>query len=109
MKNPRRKIKVSACLSLIKIKKMYLGVAIYCLQEELSRAEFNRELIYCLCDYVTTINKIISWFTILIDKSDGTMIEIEYAQAIVARVYVTSFKLLKQTLMHEYNTFVEIN
>lgn len=109
MKSSRKEIKVSACMSLIKIKKQYLGIAVHCLQEELSREKLNKEIVYYLCDYVTIINKIISYFTILIDNAKGDSVEIVYAQAIVVKTYMANFKLLKRVLMHHYNIFVEIN
>jgi hypothetical protein len=109
VKNPRKQVKISACLSLIKIKKMYLEVALHCLQEQISKDTFDRELIYCLCDYITAINKVISWFTAFVEKAEGESVEVVYAQAIVAKSYVANFKLLKKILMQDYNIFVEIN
>ena len=100
---------MSACVSLVKIQKMYLGVAVHCLQEEFSKEKLRKELVYCLCDYITAINKVISYFTALIDKAEGDSFEIVYAQAIVAKSYVMNFKLLKQILMQDYNIFVEVN
>lgn len=109
MKNTKKKIKISSCKSLIKIKGKYLIVAIECLRDELKKEAPYEELIYCLCDYISIINKIISWFTILIKNQEGEVVEVQYAQAIVAKTYVTSFRILKKTLIQNYNTFVEIN
>jgi hypothetical protein len=109
VKKHSKQIKVSACLSLIKIKKVYLEIGLHCLQEELSKEVLNREVVYCLCDYITAINKVISWFTAFVEKTEVESIEIVYSQAIVAKAYVTNFKLLKKVLMQDYNIFVEIN
>lgn len=109
MREQGKSIKVSACVSLVKIKKMYRGVAVHCLQEELSREKLREELVYCLCDYITAISKIISYFTVLIDEAEGDSLEIVYAQAMVAKSYITNFKFLKQILMQDYNVLVEIN
>lgn len=109
MRKQSQKIKVSSCISLVKAKKMYLEVALHCLQEELSKEKLRKELVYCLCDYITAINKVISYFTALIDKAEGDSFEIVYAQAIVAKSYVVNFKLLKQILMQDYNILVEVN
>ena len=109
MKNPHKQIKISACLSLIKIKKMYLEIALHCLQEQVSKDLLDRELIYCLCDYVAAINKVISWFTVFVEKAVGDSVDIVYSQAIVAKSYITNFKILKKILMQDYNILVEIN
>ena len=86
-----------------------MEIGLHCLQEELSKEVLNREVVYCLCDYITAINKVISWFTAFVEKTEGESIEIVYAQAIVAKAYVMNFKLLKKVLMQDYNIFVEIN
>jgi len=109
VKKQSKRIRVATCVSLVKTKEVYLEVALHCLQEEFSKEKLRKELVYCLCDYITAINKVISYFTALIDKAEGDSFEIVYAQAIVAKSYIINFKLLKHILMQDYNLFVEVN
>ena len=109
MRNIKKKIKISACESLIRLKGKYLVIAIHCLGEELKKESFDESLVYCLCDYISVINKIISWFTILIEKEEGPEMDINPAQALVAKTYIINFRVLKEILMQNYSIFVEIN
>ena len=109
MKGKRKEIKVSVCLSLIQTQTKYLNIALYFLGEEFARETINEERVYCLCDYVAIINKIISFFSDLTDGVEGETFEIAYAQAVVAKTYMLNFKLLKKVLVENYNIFVEMN
>lgn len=109
MKNPTKQVKVGSCEALIKIKKRYLTVAMYCLQEEFSKEKVNNELVYCLCDYVSAINKVITYFEALIEDHEEPMLTITYTQAILAKTYMLNFKMLKQILMKKHLVLVELN
>ncbi len=109
MKGKRKEIKIAACRSLINIQNKYLNIALYFLEDELAKETINKERVYCLCDYVSIINKIISFFSDLIEGKEGKTFEIPYSQAVVAKTYMMNFKLLKKILIENYNIFVEIN
>jgi len=109
VKGKRKEIKVSACLSLIKIQAKYLNIALYFLGEEFAKETINKERVYCLCDYIAIINKIISFFSGLTDGVEGETFEIAYSQAVVAKTYMLNFGLLKKILIEDYNIFVEMN
>ena len=109
MKGKRKAIKVSACLSLIKIQTKYLNIALYFLGEEFAKETINKERVCYLCDYVAVINKIISFFSGLTNGEEGETLEIAYSQAVVAKTYMLNFRLLKKILIENYNIFVEMN
>ena len=109
MKGPHKKIKIAACQSLVGIQNKYLNIALYFLEDELAKEIINKERVYCLCDYVSIINKIISFFSDLIEGKEGKTFEIAYSQAVVAKTYMLNFDLLKKVLLENYNIFVEIN
>jgi len=109
VKGKRKVIKVSACLSLIKIQTKYLNIALYFLGEEFARETVSKERVCCLCDYVAVINKIISFFSGLADGIEGETVEITYSQAVVAKSYMLNFRLLKKILVENHNIFVEMN
>jgi len=104
-----KEIKIAACQSLISIQNKYLNIALYFLEDELAKETINKEGVYCLCDYVSIINEIISFFSDLIEGKKGKTFEIAYSQAVVAKTHMLKFTLLKKVLLENYNIFVEIN
>jgi len=105
-----KNIKVSACLSLLRANRKYLGIALHCLQEEVKKDSSKLDKTYILCDYVSSLKKTISFFETLIDRSNGKpSIEINYPQAIMAKACIENVKSLKFILMDRYNIFVEIH
>ncbi len=102
-------IKTEAALALISISGRYITAGICCLQEELRKEEPNRELVCLLCDYIASLNRIVSYFSILTEQAEGPVMKITPAQAMVARTNVNTFKRLKTSLVNDYNVFVELN
>jgi len=106
---PTKKVKVEHCRSLLRTQKRYLSIAVSCLQDKLSEESLDREAIYCLCHYASSINKVIDLFEGLIKSEEGDAVTVSYAQAIVAKAYMKSFKYYKKLLMYQHHTSVEMH
>jgi hypothetical protein len=102
-------IKTQAVLSLLRTSNRYLTVAIYSLQDEIMKEDPDRELVCVLCDYIASINRIISYFTVLIEPVEGESFEIGHPQALIAKTCMNNFKKLKTLLHNEFGIFVELN
>jgi hypothetical protein len=94
---------------LLRTQKRYLSIAVSCLQDKLSEESLDREAIYCLCHYASSINKVIDLFEGLIKSEEGDAVTVSYAQAIVAKAYMKSFKYYKKLLMYQHHTSVEMH